>query len=118
VLGLYDNAGLLNHIGFCSGLKTDMKTELTPQLEKLIAPPGFTGSAPGGPSRWSTERSAQWQPLKPELVVEVEWDHFTNGRFRHGTKFVRWRPDKPPKKCTMDQIAIEGTGAAALLENI
>ncbi len=116
LLGLYDSAGLLNHIGFCSAMKTDTKKELTPQLEKLISPPGFTGSAPGGPSRWSTERSTQWQPLKPELVVEVEWDHFTNGRFRHGTKFVRWRPDKPPKKCTMDQVAIEGSGAAAMLE--
>lgn len=116
LLGLYDDAGLLNHIGFCSAFKADMRREMTPMLEKLIEPPGFTGSAPGGPSRWSTERSAQWQPLRPELVLEVEWDHFTNGRFRHGTKFLRWRPDKPPRKCTLDQVEYIGSGGAGLLE--
>ncbi len=115
LLGLYDDAGLLNHIGYCSAFTTAMKKEMTPKLEKLIQPPGFTGSAPGGPSRWSTERSAEWQPLKPELVVEVEWDHFTNGRFRHGTKFVRWRPDKAPRQCTMEQIALPAAGALELI---
>ena len=62
------------------------RAELTRRLEALIAPPGFTGKAPGGPSRWSTERSAEWQPLRPELVVEVRYDHVTARRFRHGTK--------------------------------
>jgi len=104
LLGLYDEAGLLNHVGFCSGLTAKMRQELTPKLQGLIEAPGFTGSAPGGPSRWTTERSTQWEPLRPELVVEVDWDHFTNGRFRHGTKFVRWRPDKAPAQCTMEQI--------------
>lgn len=117
LLGLYDDDGLLHHVGFCSGLKAAMKQELTPKLEKLVKPPGFTGSAPGGPSRWSTERSAEWQPLKPELVAEVEWDHFTNGRFRHGTKFLRWRPDKPASKCTMDQVRLPRAGALELLES-
>ncbi len=116
LLGIYDDAGLLNHIGYCSAFKADLRREMTPMLEKLIEPPGFTGSAPGGPSRWSTERSSQWLPLRPELVVEVEWDHFTNGRFRHGTKFLRWRPDKPPRKCTMEQVKFIGEGAAGLLE--
>src|SRR5690606_5635389 len=111
LLGLYDDSGLLNHIGYCSAFTAAMKKEMTPKLEALIKPPGFTGSAPGGPSRWSTERSAEWQPLKPELVVEVEWDHFTNGRFRHGTKFVRWRPDKAPKQCTIEQVALPSAGA-------
>jgi len=104
LLGLYDNKGLLNHVGFTSSLKADEKAALTKKLEKLIAAPGFTGDKPGGPSRWSTKRSAEWQPLKPVLVVEVCYDHFTGGRFRHGTRLVRWRPDKSPKQCTMDQV--------------
>jgi len=116
LLGLYDDAGLLNHVGFCSAFNAAMKKELTEKLEPLISPPGFTGSAPGGPSRWSTERSTQWQPLKPVLVGEFEWDHFTNGRFRHGTKFLRWRPDKPPKKCTDEQLALPAADALNLLK--
>ena len=104
LLGLYDDEGNLNHVGFCSGLKTAEKPKLTKELEKLIEPPGFTGRAPGGPSRWSTERSTQWNPLRPDLVVEVQYDHFSGGRFRHGTRLMRWRPDKAPKQCTMDQV--------------
>jgi ATP-dependent DNA ligase len=104
LLGLYDNDGLLHHIGFTSTIKAADKKALTEKLENLIAPPGFTGDKPGGPSRWSTERSAEWQPLKPKLVVEVGYDHFTGGRFRHGTTLLRWRPDKAPKQCTMDQV--------------
>lgn len=104
LLGLYDDRGLLNHIGFTSSLKSEEKKALTRRLEKLIAPPGFTGDKPGGPSRWSTKRSAEWQPLKPKLVVEVCYDHFSEGRFRHGTRLLRWRPDKTPRHCTMDQL--------------
>jgi ATP-dependent DNA ligase len=91
-------------VGFTSTLKDVDKEALTKKLEKLIAPPGFTGRAPGGPSRWSTERSGDWQPLKPELVVEVKYDHVSDERFRHGTKFLRWRPDKSPRQCTMEQL--------------
>lgn len=80
-------------------------TALTKRLEALIAPPGFTGKAPGGPSRWSTERSGEWEPLKPQLVVEVRYDHVTDNRFRHGTKLMRFRPDKSPKQCTFEQLA-------------
>jgi ATP-dependent DNA ligase len=105
LLGLYDDKGLLNHVGFTSSLKAEDKKALTEKLEKLIAPPGFTGDKPGGPSRWSTRRPAEWQPLKSKLVVEVCYDHFSGGRFRHGTRLMRWRPDKPPKQCTMDQVA-------------
>jgi ATP-dependent DNA ligase len=112
LLGLYDEAGLLHHVGFTSSIANKDKPALTRKLEKLVAPPGFTGNAPGGPSRWSTERSTKWEPLKPKLVIEVEYDHFTGGRFRHGTKFLRWRPDKAPKQCKMDQVA--QTGAASL----
>ena len=104
LLGLYDKGGLLHHVGFTSSFKSSEKSALTKKLEKLIKPPGFTGNAPGGPSRWATERSAEWQPLAPKLVVEVQYDHFTGGRFRHGTKFLRWRPDKKPQQCTLDQV--------------
>ena len=104
LLGLYDERGLLHHVGFTSSFKSDEKAALTKKLEKLIKPPGFTGNAPGGPSRWATERSAEWQPLAPKLVIEVQYDHFTGGRFRHGTKFLRWRPDKKPAQCKFDQV--------------
>ena len=104
LLGLYDADGLLHHVGFTSSIAGHEKKALTAKLEKLIAEPGFTGSRPGGPSRWSTARSADWQPLRPKLVAEVRYDHFTGGRFRHGTKFLRWRPDKQPLQCTMDQV--------------
>ena len=104
LLGLYDDKGRLNHLGFTSTIKRTEKPELTRKLESLIAPPGFTGNAPGGPSRWSTTRSGEWQPLKPVLVVEVYFDHFSGERFRHGTKLMRWRPDKSPPQCTLDQV--------------
>jgi len=104
LLGLYD-AGRLNHVGFTSGLAAADKPELTRRLEALAGGSGFTGDAPGGPSRWSDERSSQWTPLKPELVVEVSFDHVSGGRFRHGTRLLRFRPDKAPQQCRMDQIA-------------
>ena len=107
LLGLYDDAGLLHHVGFTSAIASSERTALTKQLEQLIEPPGFTGSAPGGPSRWNTARSVAWEPLKPELVVEVRYDQVTGRRFRHGTGFLRWRPDKDPKQCTFDQLAPE-----------
>lgn len=115
LLGLYDQAGLLNHIGFTSSMPREDRAALTKKLEALREPPGFTGNAPGGPSRWSTERSTQWEPLRPELVVEVQYDHLSNGRFRHGTKFLRWRPDKAPRQCTVEQFTPEEQGAMRLL---
>jgi len=115
LLGLYDDDGALHHVGFCSGIKNEERAALTKKLEALIHPPGFTGRAPGGPSRWSTERSGEWEPLKPKLAVEVSYDHFTGGRFRHGTSLIRWRPDKAPAQCKMDQVAPTGRGALALL---
>jgi ATP-dependent DNA ligase len=107
LLGLYDDKGLLNHVGFTSAIPADEREQLTTDLEKLVEPPGFTGNAPGGPSRWRTERSAQWQPLKPELVLEVKYDQVTAGRFRHGTALLRWRADKDPRQCTYDQLKPE-----------
>lgn len=104
LLGLYDEDGRLNHVGFTSGLAAVDKAQLTDRLQALAGGVGFTGDAPGGPSRWSDERSAQWTPLKPELVVEVSFDHVSGGRFRHGTKLIRFRPDKAPSQCRMEQI--------------
>jgi ATP-dependent DNA ligase len=105
LLGLYDDEGLLHHCGYTSSFNAAEKKELTKKLEPLIAPPGFTGNKPGGPSRWSTKKTAEWEPLKTKLVVEVQYDHFTGGRFRHGTKFLRWRPEKKPKQCGFDQVS-------------
>jgi ATP-dependent DNA ligase len=115
LLGLYDDQGLLNHVGFTSSIQRNEKKALTAKLESLIEPPGFTGSAPGGPSRWSTERSAEWQPLAPKLVVEVQYDHFSGGRFRHGTKLLRFRPDKAPRQCTLAQVQQESRSPLTLL---
>ena len=118
LLGLYDEAGLLHHVGFTSTIRREDKPALTARLEKLIAPPGFTGNAPGGPSRWSTKRSAEWQPLKPKLVVEVCYDHFSGDRFRHGTRLMRWRPDKAAKQCTLDQVKQKKANLMKLLERV
>jgi ATP-dependent DNA ligase len=115
LLGLYDDGGLLHHVGFTSNIPNAEKAAITKTLERLKQPPGFTGQAPGGPSRWSTERSSQWEPLAPKLVVEVQYDHFSGGRFRHGTSFLRWRPDKPPARCTIAQVEQEGRSALTLL---
>jgi len=115
LLGLYGEDGLLHHVGFISGFKASERRALTEKFERLRKPPGFTGNAPGGPSRWSTERTGEWQPVAPKIVVEVAYDHFTGGRFRHGTRFLRWRPDKDPYQCTMDQVEHRDGKALVLL---
>ena len=115
LLGLYDDAGLLHHVGFTSAFKASDRRALTKKFEALRKAPGFTGNAPGGPSRWSTERTGAWEPVEPKIVVEVTYDHFTGGRFRHGTKIVRWRPDKAPRQCTLDQVAHREGRAITLL---
>jgi ATP-dependent DNA ligase len=114
LLGLYED-GLLHHVGFTSAFKTEDRRALTKKFEALRKPPGFTGNAPGGPSRWSTQRSGEWEPVDPKIVVEVAYDHFTGGRFRHGTKILRWRKDKAPKQCTMDQVTGREGKSLALL---
>jgi ATP-dependent DNA ligase len=108
LLGLYNDAGKLDHVGFTSTIANSERAALTRRLEELRGSPGFTGKAPGGPSRWNTERSGEWEPLRPELVVEVQFDHVTGDRFRHGTKLKRWRPDKAPKQCTFVQLTAVG----------
>ena len=116
LLGLYDGEGKLNHVGFTSSIRDEERAALTKKLERIVRPPGFTGNAPGGPSRWSTKRSAEWKPLAPKLVVEVQFDHFTGGRFRHGTKFLRWRPDKAARDCTFKQVERENAATLKLLK--
>jgi ATP-dependent DNA ligase len=105
LLGLYDDEGLLHHVGFAASFDAAERAGLRTVVEPLVHPPGFTGRAPGGPSRWSTGRSTEWEPLRPTLVCEVRYDHYSGGRFRHGTKFLRWRPDKAPRQCTLAQVA-------------
>jgi ATP-dependent DNA ligase len=115
LLGLYGEDGLLHHVGFTSAFKASERRALTRKFEALRKPPGFSGSAPGGPSRWSTDRTGEWEPVVPKVVVEVAYDHFTGGRFRHGTRFVRWRLDKKPRQCTMDQVEHREGKSLALL---
>ena len=104
LLGLYDQNGALNHVGFCSSFTAKEKKELAKKLEPLIEKPGFTGATPGGPSRWNKGEEKEWFPLGGGLVAEFSYDHFSDGRFRHGTKLLRWRPDKDPRQCTQEQI--------------
>jgi ATP-dependent DNA ligase len=100
ILGLYDDAGELHVIGHTSGLRAAQKRSLVGELGPYET--GKRGS--GDPSRWATERELEWVVLRPELVVEVSYDHASNGRIRHGTKLLRWREDKPPKACSLDQL--------------
>ena len=104
LLGLYDDKGELHHVGFTSAFSAAEKKELTKKMEPYITEKSFTANIPGGPSRWNNGKESPWTPLRPELVVEVQYDHFTDGRFRHGTKILRWRPDKAPRQCKFDQL--------------
>ena len=116
LLGLFNDEGKLDHVGFTSSFGNEDKEALTARLEALVGEPGFTGDAPGGPSRWATDRSVEWQPLRHELVAEVRYDHVSANRFRHGTKFLRWRPDKAPEQCRLDQLQPESAALATALK--
>ena len=116
LLGLFDDQGKLDHVGFTSNIPAEGRAELTKRLEALVGPPGFTGSAPGGPSRWATDRTGDWEPLRHALVVEVRYDQVTGNRFRHGTRFLRWRPDKEPRQCGFDQLRHEAPPAELVSE--
>jgi len=100
ILGLYDNQGKLRPIGHTSGLKAKEKRELVETLKPYET--GEKGS--GDPSRWDANRELEWYELRPELVVEVTYDHTSGGRIRHGSKIVRWRDDKAPKDCKFEQL--------------
>lgn len=116
LLGLYDSNKRLNHVGFTSGFTAKERPKITEVVEQYKGGEGFSGRAPGGPSRWNGGESKKWESLSPRLVVEVSYDHFTDERFRHGTKFLRWRPDKKPKQCTMDQVDTGSETALKLLD--
>jgi ATP-dependent DNA ligase len=113
LLGLYDDEKRLVYIGHTSSIKKADREELTKKLEKMRGENPFQVRVPGGPSRWATERTGEWVPLEPKLVCEVEFDYFSQGRFRHGSKFLRWRPDKAPEQCTMDQVKAGGRNQKA-----
>ncbi|HZW06927.1 MAG TPA: ATP-dependent DNA ligase, partial [Phycisphaerales bacterium] len=115
LLGLYNGKGELDHVGFTSSFTRAERARVTRLVTPLKAAASFNGRTPGRPSRWSTEASTKWQPVKPTLVVEVEYDHFTGGRFRHGTKLLRFRPDKPPRQCTTDQADLRPGSTLPLL---
>ncbi|HEV3090647.1 MAG TPA: ATP-dependent DNA ligase [Candidatus Cybelea sp.] len=104
LLGLYDGDGLLHHVGFVGSMGAAERKRAGELLKPIVEPPGFTGAAPGGPSRWRRAADAQWFPVKPNIVVEVTFDHVTGRRFRHASRLLRWRPDKPPRQCTMEQL--------------
>lgn len=115
LLGLYGDDGLLHHVGFCSALNEARRREAQERLVPLQGGEGFSGRAPGGPSRWRSAGEAKWEAVDPSIVIEVQYDHFISGRFRHGTKFMRWRPDKAPESCEMAQVEREGASAVGLL---
>jgi ATP-dependent DNA ligase len=100
ILGLYDDAGELRVVGHTSGLKAKEKRELV----QTLAPYETGERGMGDPSRWDNERELEWVALRPELVVEVTFDHVSNDRIRHGTKLSRWRDDKEPRECTVAQL--------------
>lgn len=104
LLGLYDDEGLLNHVGFVGSMSAAERKHAAELLKPIVEPPGFTGSAPGGPSRWRRGAAAEWFPVRPAIVIEVAFDHVTGHRFRHATRLLRWRPDKNPRQCTMEQM--------------
>ncbi len=104
LLGLYDDEGKLNHVGFVGSMSAPERRRAGELLQPIVEPPGFTGAAPGGPSRWRRAKDAQWFPVQPKIVVEVAFDHVTGHRFRHATRLLRWRPDKAPRQCTMEQL--------------
>lgn len=116
LLGLYDREGKLDHVGFTSSFAGELRASVTKEVRARAGGAGFSGKAPGGPSRWSTRRTDEWVAVRPDLVVEVEYDHFTGGRFRHGTRFIRWRPDKKPESCGMEQVERREGATMGLLE--
>jgi ATP-dependent DNA ligase len=118
LLGLYDGSGRLHHVGIASGFAAKVRRDLVSVLEPLrrdaardhpwIDEHGEEDPAdqrrPGGPSRWTQGKDLSWEPLRPERVAEVRYDHMQGTRFRHATHFLRWRPDRDPRSCTYAQL--------------
>ncbi|MBV8498602.1 MAG: ATP-dependent DNA ligase [Candidatus Eremiobacteraeota bacterium] len=110
LLGLYDD-GKLNHVGFVSSMSAAERKRAAELLKPIVEPPGFTGTAPGGPSRWRRGEASEWFPVRPQIVVEVAFDHVTGHRFRHAARLLRWRPEKRPRQCTMEQLLHPSTSS-------
>ena len=120
LLGLYNDAGVLQHVGMTSAFTMDMRRQLADELEHLrknamadhpwrdwaSAAAGDADRMPGARSRWSGGKDLSWEPLRPERVCEVKYDHLQGDRFRHATHFLRWRDDKPPQECRYDQLEV------------
>lgn len=104
LLGLYDDRGVLAYVGHTSGYSAADKRAIFERLQRYRSDASFARNVPGGPSRWNRGADAAWQPVAPEIVLEVIYDQVTGERFRHGTRPVRLRPDKAPRACTLDQI--------------
>ena len=116
LLGLFDTAGTLHHVGVASGFSVARRRELVDELEPLRkdaskdhpwagwADAQAAGRAPGGGNRWNAGKDMTWEPVRAEAVCEVSYDHLQHDRFRHATSFVRWRPDREPASCTYDQL--------------
>ncbi len=104
LLGLYDDAGRLDYVGHTSSFGRAERRRITERFLPIRGGSGFSGDAPGGPSRWARGRDTSWEPVDPVTVVEVEYHHASGGRFRHGTRLLRFRPDKDPRTCTYEQL--------------
>jgi ATP-dependent DNA ligase len=106
LLGLYDADGALHHVGHTSSFDAAERRAILEQLQPLVGGDSFGhGRTPGGPSRWQRSADSAWTSVRPELVCEVSFDHLQSGRFRHASRFLRWRPDKPPRSCDFDQLS-------------
>ena len=105
LLGLYAEDGSLDFVGHCSGFPAAVRRELQETLPRMLAPGKLSDKRiPGGQSRWSRGKELDWNPVRPELVCEVRYDKLEGNRFRHGTRFLRFRADKEPEQCTWDQV--------------
>jgi ATP-dependent DNA ligase len=106
LLGLYDSDGALHHVGHTSSFDAAERRAILQQLQPLVGGDSFGhGRTPGGPSRWQRSADSAWTSVRPELVCEVSFDHLQSGRFRHASRFLRWRPDKAPRSCDFDQLS-------------
>jgi len=117
LLGIYNDQGELHFIGHCSGFPDGDREEIFRQFQSLRADESFAGDrVPGAESRWSGGKDLSWAPIEPGVVAEVSYDQLEGGRFRHATRFHRWRPDKDPHDCTIDQLERpEGLGFSQVI---
>lgn len=119
LLGLYNDKGELHFIGHCSGFPDADRGEIFRRFQELRAEESFeeAARAPGGISRWTGDKDLSWTPIDPGVVVEISYDQLEEGRFRHATRFHRWRPDKDPRSCTWDQLERpEGVGFSQVVD--